>query len=329
MKFLDYYDALGIKKDASQNEVKRAFRRLAREYHPDVNPGDATAERRFKEINEANEVLADPEKRHKYDQLGADWRKYEHASTSGNYPEGFPGGVPFGGQRSATGPGGGFRTMSSEEAERLFGGANPFSDFFQTFFGGDHARGGSQGPAPRRGRNVEHPITLTLEEAYDGASRRLSLEGQSGGTRRVEVKIPPGIREGSRVRVAGEGGPGHAGASAGDLFLLVRLSPHPTFSRQGQDLSVNVTLPLTTAVLGGRVSVPRLRGTPLELKVPPSTQSGQVFRLKGHGMPSLSTTPSGHLYAKTTVRVPEHLTDAQRQHYEALARLEPPTASDS
>ena len=320
MEFLDYYEALGVKKDATQDDIKRAFRKLARKYHPDVNPGDATAERRFKEINEANEVLGDPDKRGKYDQLGANWRMYEEAGSAG----GFPGGMPFDRQWSTTGSSGGSRTMSAEEVERLFGGANPSSDFFQTFFGGSgHPGGAAPGSTRRRGRDVEHPITLTLEEAYDGASRRLSLESSSGQSRRVEVKIPPGVREGSRVRVAGEGEQGHAGASAGDLFLRVQLSSHPTFSRQGQDLYVKVTLPVTTAVLGGRVSVPRLKGTALGLKVPPSTQSGQVFRLRGHGMPSLGTTPSGDLYATTTVRVPEHLTDAQRQHYEELAQLEP------
>ena len=316
MEFKDYYVALGVKKDATADSIKRAYRKLARTHHPDVNPGDLAAERRFKEINEANEVLGDPDKRRKYDELGANWRMYEQAGPGSRSA----GQSPFSAQWSAGRPGG-FRTMSTEEASDIFGGASPFSDFFQEFFSGGGQGAASPRSVARRGRDMEHPITLTLEEAYEGTTRRFNLE-TAGRTRQVEVRIPPGVVDGSRVRVAGEGEAGMEGAAAGDLFLRVRETAHTTFTRRGQDLHVEVALPVTTAVLGGRVTVRRLRGTPLTLKIPAATQSGQVFRLKGHGMPAPGKTrATGDLYATVSVRVPERLTGPERRHYEALAEL--------
>jgi DnaJ-class molecular chaperone len=318
MDFKDYYAALGVEKSASAAEIKRAYRKLARKHHPDVNPGDLAAERRFKEINEANEVLGDPEKRRKYDDLGANWRMYEQAGPSGASP--FAPGAPFRAQWSTRGPSG--VRMSSVEAEDLFGGASPFSDFFQEFFSGGAPRDASRGSVARRGRDIEQPISLTLEEVQRGTTRRLRLR-TDGRTRRVEVKIPAGISDGARVRVAGEGEPGTDGAAAGDLFLRVRQSSHATFTRRGQDLHVGMAVPVTTAVLGGQVSVPRLGGVPLTLKIPAATQSEQVFRLTGHGLPALrKTQPGGDLYATVSVRVPEELTASQREHYEALAALD-------
>ena len=215
--------------------------------------------------------------------------------------------------------------MSPEQAEDLFGGSGAFSDFFETFFSGGGPGGGARQPVARQGRDLEHPITLTLEEVFDGATRGLNL-ATGGQTRRVDVKIPAGVSEGSRVRVAGEGEPGAHGGPAGDLFLRVHQAPHETFTRQGQDLRVTVGVPVTTAVLGGRVPVPRLRGTALTLKVPAATQSGQVFRLKGRGLPAVGKTRTGgDLYATVAVRVPERLTTPQREHYEALAALETET----
>jgi len=323
MDFKDYYATLGVEKSASPAEVKRAFRKLARKHHPDVNPGDQSAERRFKEINEAYEVLGDAEKRRKYDELGANWRMYEQAGPGGGSP--FAPGSPFRARWSTRGPDG--VRMSSVEAEDLFGGASPFSDFFQEFFSGGAPGGASSGSVARHGRDIEQPITLTLEEVDRGTTRRLRLR-TDGRMRRVEVKIPAGISDSARVRVAGEGEPGTYGAAAGDLFLRVRESPHATFTRRGQDLYVGVAVPVTTAVLGGQVSVPRLGGAPLTLKIPAATQSEQVFRLTGHGLPALRKTQAGgDLYATVSVRVPEQLTEAQREHYEALAALDiPPEA---
>jgi DnaJ-class molecular chaperone len=331
MDFKDYYATLGVSKTASDKELKQAFRKLARKYHPDVNPGDKTAESRFKEINEAYEVLGDPEKRKKYDELGANWRMYEQAQKYGG-PD------PFAGQWTTSGGGapGGFRTMTEEEMHELFGDENPFSDFFTTFFGG--GVGGREAEAGRRaargtrarqrhGRDVEHEIELSLEDAYRGSTRRLSLK-HDGHARTVDVRIPAGVGEGSRVRVAGEGEHGTGGAASGDLYLRVRLAPHPVFERKGRDLYVKVPLPVTTAVLGGEVEVPTLEGRTVRLKIPALTQNGQMFRLKGYGMPAVGKAEDkGDAYARVEVQLPTQLSSAEREHYEALAKLDGAAAS--
>jgi curved DNA-binding protein len=311
MEFKDYYATLGVAKSASEKEIKQAFRKLARKFHPDVNPGDKASEARFKDINEAYEVLGDPAKRKKYDELGANWRMYEQA------PPPPPGSSPFGG--------GGFRTMTQEEMEELFGNQNPFSDFFTTFFGGggfdEDAMGrGARGRArQRKGRDVEHEIDLSLEDAYHGAMRRLSL-AHDGHARTVDVRIPAGVGDGSRVRVAGEGEQGRGGGASGDLFLRVRLAPHPVFERKGRDIYVKVPLPVTTAVLGGEVDVPTLEGRTVRLRIPPLTQNGQLFRLKGYGMPAVGKPEDkGDAYARVEAQLPTQLSPEEREHYEALA----------
>jgi curved DNA-binding protein len=332
MEFKDYYTTLGVTKSSSEKEIKAAFRKLARKYHPDVNAGDKSAETKFKEINEAYEVLGDPEKRRKYDELGANWRMYEQAQqqgagAAGNPFSGFN--VHFGGG----GPGGqagGYRTMTPEEMEEMFGDQNPFSDFFTTFFGGggfgEEATGrrgaGSRAGARARhrpGRDVEHEIELTLEDAYHGATRRLALK-HDGQARTVDVRIPAGVGEGSRVRVAGEGEHGTAGASSGDLYLRVRLQPHPVFERKGRDLYVKVPVPVTTAVLGGEVEVPTISGKAVRLRIPQLTQNNQLFRLKGYGMPKVGKPDeTGDAYARVEVQLPTQLSSEEREHYEALA----------
>jgi DnaJ-class molecular chaperone len=327
MEFKDYYSTLGVAKTATDKELKQAYRKLARKYHPDVNPGDKSAEARFKEINEAYEVLGDPAKRKKYDELGANWRMYEQAGASpGAGPEAWN--VHFGGGRP---PGGGFRTMTEEEMREMFGDSDPFSDFFHTFFGGAVGGPGAEGtgrsraggrPRARQGRDFEQAIQLQLEDALHGTTRRLSID-RDGQTRTVDVRIPPGIGDGSRVRVAGEGEQGAGGATSGDLYLRIRLAPHPRFERRGRDLYTRVTVPLTTAVLGGEVEVTTLAGRSLRLKIPPATQNGQVFRLRGHGMPSVGRPDQiGDLYATADVELPRTLTPEQRSHFEALRKLE-------
>ena len=325
MEFKDYYELLGVTKRSTPAEIKKSFRKLARKYHPDVNPGDSTAEARFKEINEAYEVLGDAEKRRKYDALGANWRHYEQAQAAGGAPFGF-GGAPPAGQTHwnvsfGGAPGSGFRPMSEEEVRNMFG-ANPFSDFFQTFFGGS-SQSGEPRPKRRRtrGRDVEHALELSLDEAFQGVTQRLSIRTK-GHPRSVEVRIPPGVTDGSRVRVAGEGEPGTGTAAAGDLYLRVRLRPHPQFRVKGGNLHVNATIPLTTAVLGGQVDVDTLDGKSIRLKIPTGTQPGQVFRLKGKGMPSVGgRSAHGDLYATAQITVPKRLSAKARRHYEALARL--------
>ncbi len=326
MEFKDYYATLGVPKTASDADIKKAYRKLARKYHPDLNPGDKTAEATFKDINEAHEVLSDADKRRKYDELGANWRQYEQAERAGGTPDGFSG---FQGGGFPGGGGASYRTMTPEEMEQLFGTDDPFSDFFHTFFGGAGSRGagarsgGRRSARPQRGHDYESPIDLTLEEAFTGTSRRLALQRDSKD-RTVEVRIPAGVKDGARVRVAGEGGPAADGASPGDLYLVVRLLPHARFERRGQDLHTKVGLPIPTAVLGGEVSVPTLAGSSLRLRVPPHTPSGRVFRLRGHGMPTVGKPDErGDLYATAEIEVPTSLTADERQHYEALARKTP------
>ena len=318
MEFKDYYATLGVSKTASEKEIKQAFRKLARKFHPDVNASDKSAEARFKEINEAYEVLGDATSRKKYDELGANWRMYEQAGPTGRPP---------GGAWSSGGGGGGFRTMTQEEMESMFGDANPFSDFFNTFFGGGFTAGSPGGGRPqgqtraRPGRDVEHEMELTLEDAFHGTLRRLSMQQVDGQPRTVDVRIPAGVTDGSRVRVAGEGEPGAGGAQSGDLFLRVHLVPHPVFERKGRDLYTKVAVPVTTAVLGGQADVQTLAGKPARLRIPALTQNGQMFRLKGYGMPSTGKADEkGDLYARVEAELPTQLTNEERAHYEALAK---------
>ena len=300
MEFRDYYKTLGVPKTASAKEIKQAFRRLARKHHPDVNPGDRAAESTFKELNEAYEVLSDPASRKKYDELGANWRQYEHVAPGGD----------------AAGPGGAsYRTMTPDEMADLFGGgSSPFSDFFETFFGGQRdggrrARGAPRG-RPRRADLVEYDIALDLEAALGGRVERVTVPEDEGRT--LEVRIPAGVSDGSRL-------------TAGNLHLRVRLKPHPRFERQGRDLTTQAVVPVTTAVLGGSVEVVTLSGSRLTVRVPAGTQPGQRLRVKGHGLPAPGAQDDrGDLYVAVVVRVPTDLPAEMRAHYEALRGLEPP-----
>jgi DnaJ-class molecular chaperone len=329
LDFKDYYATLGVSKTASAKEVKQAFRKLARKYHPDVNPGDKSAEARFKEINEAYEVVGDPEKRKKYDELGSNWKMYEQAQRGGGAGAGgfdpSQWNVNFGGGGGGQGS---YRTMTAEEMRDLFGNEDPFSDFFHAFFAGGEpqmrgrgGRAGSRTQRARQGRDVEHPIDLTIEDAYHGTTRRLSLK-HDGHSRNVDVRIPAGVGEGSRVRVSGEGEQGSGGATSGDLYLRIHISPDTRFERKGQDLHAKVRVPVTTAVLGGEAEVPNAGGRPIRLRIPPGTQNGQVFRLKGKGMPLVGKPGEfGDLYATVEAELPRQLTPEERAHYEALAKL--------
>jgi len=318
VEFKDYYATLGVAKSATDKDIKQAYRKLARKHHPDVNPGDKAAESRFKALNEAYEVLGDPDKRRKYDELGANWRQYEQAQRGGGADGAWnvnPGGA------------GGFRTMSEDDVRSMFGESEPFSDFFHAFFGG----AGPEAPPrstrqarsrTRRGSDVEQDLSLTLDEAFRGVTRRLIIK-LDRHTRSVDVRIPAGVGDNSRVRVSGEGEHGTAGGGAGDLYLRVHVEPHPQFERRGRDLHVRVAVPLVTAVLGGSADVPSVDGRTLRLRVPPTTQNGQVLRLKGHGMPAVGHPEDrGDLYATVDVRLPHALTPEQKTHFEALARLE-------
>jgi DnaJ-class molecular chaperone len=312
VEFKDYYQILGVPKTASDKEIRAAFRKLARQHHPDVNPGDKGAEGRFKEVNEAYEVLSDPEKRKKYDQYGAEWRNVEAWEKAGR-----PGPRP--GTTAGAGPGGvryEYRTVSPEDLEDLFGEREPYSDFFYDLFGGQR----SGPPRPRRGQDLEAPVEVTLEEAFHGATRAVELAGADGQPRRLEVKIPPGVDTGSRVRLAGQGAPGANGGPAGDLYLAVTVRPHALFQREGDDLRAKVEVPFTTLVLGGEAEVRTLTGRVM-LKVPSGTPDGRAFRLAGQGMPRSGRAGRGDLHVEVHAAVPTNPSPRERALLEELAGL--------
>ena len=296
----DYYQALGVPRDASADEIRRAYRKLAREYHPDVNK-DPGAEDRFKETAEAYEVLRDKEKRERYDRLGNNWRAGQDVSGAQGF-EGFGGGFPGG-------------------ARVDFGDGGDFSDFFESLFGarrrpaGTRRSGeGSGGPGgfAMRGADQQAVLELTLEEAAVGGDQRLTL--QDGRT--FDVDIPAGIRDGQRIRLAGEGGPGIDGGPSGDLFLRVRIAPHPRFRVEGNDLHVDLPVSPSEAALGARVPVPTLTGT-AHVLVPAGSSTGRQLRMRGEGMPT-SSSRHGDLFAHIQVMVPRKLDERQRDLYEQL-----------
>jgi curved DNA-binding protein len=305
MEFKDYYQILGVAPDADEKAIRQAFRKLARQYHPDVNPGDKAAEEQFKAINEANQVLSDPEQRKKYDALRTQYQRWQQG---GRRPQ------DFNWQEWSAAPGEGVYEQygSFDNLDDLFGGESPFSDFFSTIFGG--ARRAQQTPRPRRGRDREVEVEITLEEAFAGTTRALQI-----GDRRIEAKIPPGVFTGARVRLAGQGEPGRQGGPGGDLYLIIRVAPHPTFERDRDDLFVEVPVDIYTAALGGEVRVPTLDGAVM-LKIPPQTQSGRTLRLRGKGMPRLDDPNArGDLYTRVRLMLPEPLTERELQAFSELA----------
>ena len=320
----DYYGILGVSRNASEREIKQAYRRLARQYHPDVNPGDKSAEAKFKQVNEAYEVLSDKEKRRKYDQFGDQWQYADQFAQA---------------QRQQT-P---FWDFSQTGGRLHFEDADLGSLFGDLFGGGIRSRR----VRPRRGKDIEYPVEITLEEAYHGTKRTIALQteepcssckgtglmqnlpcsvcrglGVISAVKRLEVKIPPGVKNGSRVRIAGKGGPGYAGGASGDLYLVTSVKPHRLFERKGDDLYVEVAVPLTVAVLGGEVLVPGLKGK-LALKIPPETQNGRAFRLAGRGIPHLGDSSRGDLLAKVSVVLPTKLSAEEKKLFEQLGQLRP------
>jgi curved DNA-binding protein len=317
LDYQDYYAVLGVPRTASEKDVKTAYRKLARKYHPDVNKDNKEAEARFKLANEANEVLSDPAKRKLYDELGANWKEYEiwQRAHPGEQP---PPASAFG--RSEAGasarPGGGFeyRATREEDLNDLFGNAQPYSDFFSTLFGGGGAR--ARGPLP--GRDLVQPVAITLGESLRGTTRTIELSSASG-VRRIEAKIPVGATAGTTIRLAGQGEPGNNGGPAGDLFLEVEVAVDPHFERRGTDLYEDVKVPLTTAILGGEVDVPTLTGR-VRLKLPPETEDGRVFRLRGQGLP-LAADPNqrGSIFAEVHLEIPRNLSEREKQLVRQLA----------
>jgi molecular chaperone DnaJ len=339
MEFKDYYQVLGVSRDADEKQIKSAYRKLARKYHPDANTEDANAEDRFKEITEAYEVLKDPDKRTKYDRFGADWERYQHAEDAGYSagPQDFSSwfsGAPGGGR---------------VHYEYRTGGDSGFSDFFETLFGdsfgGRTTTRERVRTQPQRGQDFEYPVEIPLRDAYHGTSRRFDVQiqerclscggsgmngrgfcpqcGGSGTTpksKTIEVQIPAGVRTGSRVRVAGQGSPGVDGGPNGDIYLRITVKSDPRFEVDGNNLRTEVSVPLYTAVLGGEAVVPTVDGS-VALTIPPETQNGRVFRLRGKGMPPLSGGERGDLLARVKVQIPSHLSDEERELFRQLAAL--------
>ncbi len=315
MEYHDYYKILGVDRQASEKDIRKAYRQLARKFHPDVNPGDKSAEEKFKEINEAYEVLSDKEKRSKYDQLGSSYQQWQRMG-------GQPGGFDWSGWTSGGGgfPGGGYRVEYADMND--IGGGDIFSDFFRNIFGG---MGGHNQPSGRRqrserpginGKDLEVTANITLEDAYHGTTRTVRV-----GSRTLDVKIPAGAREGTRVRLGSQGEPGYAGGRQGDLYVNVHLMEHPLFRTDGDDLHIDLKVPLYTAILGGRVQVPTLDGE-VTLNIKPGTQSGQSVRLRGKGMPKLRLSGDyGDLYAHILVQVPTDLSDKEKALFDELRSL--------
>ena len=326
----DFYEVLGVPRGAADKEIRSAFRKLARQYHPDVNPGDEAAEERFKEISEAHAVLSNTETRAAYDRYGDRWRDAEQIEEMRRRGAGpFGAGGPFGGPFGAGG-GQGARTFEFNLGGDGPGGPGGFGGIFEGLFG----RGGDAAPrAPRRGRDIEHPVEVSLQEAYDGTTRTVELA--HGAARRIEVTIPAGIRTDQRVRVRGRGEQSPGGGQPGDLFLVVTVRRHPDFERRGDDLHIDVDVPVTVAALGGEVRVPTLKGRALALTIPAGTRSGRTFRLAGQGMPRRDGGGFGDLRARALLQLPEELTDEQLDLIERLRASEegdegaPPTDEEA
>jgi DnaJ-class molecular chaperone len=340
--YKDYYKVLGVAKGADAKEIKKAYRKLARQYHPDVNPNNQPATDKFREISEAYEVLGDTEKRSIYDKYGERYKDYEAWKKAGGEATGvslddFMSGVGSrGAYAGAGGPtagtGGGsyqYHTVNAEDLEDMFGNESPYSDFFNSIFGGAASQTGRGGPGgfqaqPRtsRGRDAEYPVQVTLEEAFHGAKRVLELAFEPGKTKRLEVSIPAGVKDGDRVRLAGLGSPGRNGGPAGDLYLLVEVLPHVFFERKGADLYAKINVPLTTALLGGEVPVPTIKGGRLALKLAPNTQNGNQVKLRNQGMPRRTGSDErGDLYVQVQVQLPADLTTEEKAALENFARL--------
>lgn len=336
--YKDYYKTLGVEKSADIKEIKKAYRQLARQYHPDVNPNNADASEKFREISEAYEVLGDDEKRKIYDKYGEHYKEYESWKKAGGEATGVSfddyingigsrgdagagaGGNPFGGGGNYQ-----YRTVNAEDLEDMFGNDSPYSDFFQSIFGG-MGRGGASGfraqTGPAKGRDAEAPIQVSLEEALSGAKRVLELATEPGKPKRIEISIPAGVSNGDRVRLGGLGSPGSNGGPAGDLYLLVEVLPHVFFERKGADLYAKINVPLTTALLGGEAPVPTIKGGQLALKIAPNSQNGSSIKLRNQGMPKRTGSEErGDLYVTVQVQLPTELNAEERTALKNFARL--------
>jgi len=311
MDYKDYYKTLGVEKTATTEQIKKAYRKLARQYHPDVNPNDATAEQKFKEVNEANEVLSDPDKRQKYDQLGADYQRYQQAGAGRGQG---PGGFDWSQYAQGGGPGGagGFGGFGGGQ----YGGeSEDFSDFFSSLFGG-MGGGGGRSSRPGAGQDYQAELELTLQEAYEGGPRTITVNGKN-----LRLTIHPGVADGQTIRLRDQGAPGRNGGPSGSLLITLRILPDARYVRTGDDLTQDVPVPLYRALLGGEQTVDTLGG-PVKIKLKPETANGSRLRLRGKGFPVYRQEGQhGDLYLRLNVQLPTNLTEEERGLIQQLARL--------
>jgi curved DNA-binding protein len=294
----DYYSILGITKSATEEEIKKAFRKMAVKYHPDKNPGSKEAEEKFKEVNEANEVLGDPEKRKKYDRYGANWNQFNGAGQQGAHQYQ---------------PGSGGQSYYEGDSDDFYGQGRDFSDLFGDFFAGGQSAGGSRSKKARKGQDYRSEMTIGLEEAFTGTSRIITLNEQ-----KIRITLKPGSHEGLIIRLAGKGAPGANGAAAGDLYITIHVLPHALYKREGDHIRQTVPVDLFTAVLGGGQEVNSMAGQ-LKIKIPAGTQNGKLLRIKGKGMPVYDKPDqAGDLLLEIQVLIPEKLTEEQQELFRRL-----------
>lgn len=320
MEYKDYYKILGLSKTASQEEIKKAYRKLALKYHPDKNPNNPESEEKFKEVSEAYEVLKDPEKRQRYDELGANWKQYEKAGAGG-----FGGYQPGGGRYHYQQGGSGF---SDFDLGDIFGGGGGggFSDFFERFFGGFGGGGFSEAESPFGGRSRQRPtsgqdlqamVDIDLQEAYSGVTKTYNIDGE-----KIRIKIKPGIKDGQVLRVKGKGGKGHGGGTAGNLYLKVNIKNNTAFRRKGNDLYLDQKVDFYKAVLGGKINVNTLN-TSVSIPLPPKTGTGKTFRLRGKGMPDYQNNNiKGDLYVRILIDIPEKMSPEEIELIKKAAALQ-------
>lgn len=314
-KTRDYYEVLGVKRDASDDEIKKAYRKLARKFHPDLNPGDKAAEEQFKLLQAAYDVLSDTENRKLYDQYGENWRAVKEGAGAPP-PPGWQRTQRGTGGPGAGGPGAGgfdFGDFDFSRFRTTGGGAEGF-DIFEEIFGG--ARG--RGPRSGRGRDIEAELELSLEEAHRGGRRTLQMQVEEG-LKTIEANIPAGVRDGSRIRLAGQGGPGSNGNEPGDLYLHIQLQPHPIFTVKGDDLETELPISPSEAVLGAKVNAPTIDGK-VELTIPPGSSTGQRLRLRGQGL-NKRKGGRGDEYVRLKIVVPKTPSAEERRLYEELQRV--------
>ena len=310
MDYKDYYKALGVEKTVTPEQIKKAYRKLARQHHPDVNPNDQGAEQKFKEINEANEVLSDPEKRKKYDQFGADWQRYQQQPGGGAGRGGQPGGG-FDWSQYTQGQGGGGDGSP-------FGEGEDFSDFFGSLFGNMGGSGRPRGGRPGAGPDYQAELELTLEEAYHGGPRTITVHSKN-----LRLTIQPGVADGQTIRLRDQGGPSRQGGSNGSLLITFRIRPDARYARTGNDLTQDVPVSLYKALLGGEQTVDTLSG-PVKIKLKPETPNGTRLRLRGKGFPAHKHAGEfGDLYLRLTLVLPQHLTEKEIDLIQQLAALRP------